>query len=435
MNTSPIDVSTITQAIPTISTKRGWKSSLGALTHRNYRWYAISLFITTLGGFAHRVAADWMVLQATGNVAFIGISTALQFAPTLVLGVWGGVIADRFDRRRILLVTMTLQTLLFGTLALLALLGTAQVWQIWAVAVGLGITGAFDGPARAAFQAEMVGHVHLRDAVSINSTMFQGGALIAPVLAGLTFTWAGPGVCIAFTTATWLFGCFALLALRKAELVPVAKQPRTSGQFAEAMRYVRRKPAIFWTLLLLSFVATFALNFGVLTAGAANSWYHTGAAGYGLYASLIAGGAFAASILSTRRRTLRLRTIVVASTINSVLVVMAGLIASEWFFFAALIGIGFWVIMFMTGAESLTQLSSNLAIRGRVMSIYLIVAVGGQALSGVVVGAITQWVGPQLGFIIAGAVPLIATLVIGALLWRRVRAGRAHTHRQPLGIS
>ncbi|HEU5223980.1 MAG TPA: MFS transporter [Candidatus Lumbricidophila sp.] len=424
MNTSPIDISTITAAMPAITARRGWTASIGALKHRNYRWYAISLFITTLGGFTHRIAADWMVLQATGSVAFIGVSTALQFAPTLLLGVWGGVLADRFPRRSILLVTMSLQSLLFAALAVLALLGTAQVWQIWAVAVGLGVTGAFDGPARAAFQAEMVGHVHLRDAVSINSTMFQGGALIAPVLAGLTFTVAGPGICIAFTTATWLFGCLAILTLRRAELVPVTKQPRTSGQFAEALRYVRNKPSIFWTILLLSFVATFSLNFGVLIAGAAHSWYNSGASGYGLYTSLIAAGAFAASIMSTRRRTLRLRTIVVAGTIATVLVVSAGIIASEWYFAAALVGIGFWVIMFMTGAESLTQLSSNLAIRGRVMSIYLIVAVGGQALNGVVVGALTQAVGPQLGFVISGAVPLIATLVIGALLWRRVRAVR-----------
>ena len=202
--------------------------------------------------------------------------------------------------------------------------------------------------------------------------------------------------------------------LRRSRPVAAAK-----GQIREALQYIVRKPTIFWPILLMAFVATFGMNLPVLFTASANETYGTGAAGYGLYSSLAAAGALAGALITTRRKRLRLRSIVIAVAVYGAVTALAGVAPLYAVFLGALVGIGIARLAFATAAESLTQLSTNLGIRGRVMSFYIMVNVGGQAAGGLIIGWIAENLGPQAAFLIAGGVPLVAALVVAVILGRR----------------
>jgi MFS family permease len=207
--------------------------------------------------------------------------------------------------------------------------------------------------------------------------------------------------------------------MRTHELTRSRPVVAAKGQIREALHYAVRKPTIFWPVVLMFFVATFGMNLPVLFTASANSTYHTGAAGYGLYSSLAAAGALAGALLSTRRRSLRLRAIVIAVIIYGAVTAIAGLAPFYLIFLGALAGIGITRIAFATASESLTQLSTNLGIRGRIMSFYIMVNVGGQAAGGLIIGWIAQNLGAQVAFLVAGGVPAAAGLVVAVILGRR----------------
>ncbi|MFP7832777.1 MFS transporter [Marisediminicola sp. LYQ134] len=407
-----------TEPIPTISTRPRWRDTFSSLAIRNYRLYVFSQVVSNTTVWMQRIAIDWLVLELTGNVALVGVVVALQFSPILFFGAWGGVIADRYSKRRLLITVQSIVAVLCAALAALTITGVVSVWHVFVIAFVLGMASAVDGPARAAFVTEMVGNAHVRNAISVNASIFHLGGLVGPALSGLLIVAVGSGWSIGINAVATVMVVCALAAMRASELRPAPRSRRSGGQIRQALRYAASKPPILWSLVTLSFVSTFGMSLPVLLTGMANDVYETGATGYGLYNSLAAVGALTGAVLSTRRTTLRLRGIVLGAIVFGLVTTVAGFAPSVGVFFVALVGIGLTRLLFATSAESMTQLSSNVGIRGRVMSLYIMVLLGGQAIGGPVMGWIAETWGAQTGFAVAGIVPTIAGIVIAVILAR-----------------
>jgi MFS family permease len=413
-----IDPATVTAPIPVVSGRPAWRHTFAALRERNYRLYLVGQFFANTGGWMNRVAMDWLVLQLTHNVALVGLTVTLQFAPALLLGPWAGVLADRLPRRHVLKATQGVSVVVNAVLATLVLTGVVQVWEVYLAAVIVGVAITMDGPSRSAFVSEMVGTHRLPQAISMNASIFHLGGFLGPAISGVLITAVGSGWSIAICSLTSTIPVIALFLMRADQLTIPARRPRERGQVIEALRYIRSKPTILWPMVLVAFVAVFGMNLPVLLTASADHTWQTGSAGYGLYTSLCAAGAFAGALLSTRRRTLRLRIIIPLIGVYGVVTAFAGSAPIYALFLPALVGIGITRISFMTAGESLTQLSTNLSIRGRVMSFWITIITGGQALGGIVMGWIAESFGAQAAFAVAGLVPAAAGVVVALILAR-----------------
>jgi MFS family permease len=422
---------TMTQPIPIMENRPRWRDTFVALRAHNYRLYVVSQLFANTGGWMARIAVDWLVLELTGSVALVGITVALQFAPTLLLGPWAGVISDRSRRHRVLVVCQSIGTVANGVLAALVLLGWVQVWHVLLVAGLTGASMAIDGPSRSAFVGEMVGTARLRNAINLNGAIFHLGGLVGPAISGVLIVLIGSGWSIAINAMTSAIAVLALLLMRRRELLPSPRVSPQRGQIREALRYIVRKPVIFWPLVLLAFNAVFGMSLPVLFTAAANDTYDSGAVGYGLYSSLAALGAFAGAMLSSLRRTVRLRGLVGAVIVYGLVTAFAGIAPFYALFLASLAGIGLARLLFGTAAESITQLSTNQAIRGRVMSFYILVLVGGQAIGGLLMGWIAEHWGSSVAFVVAGALPALAGITVAIILARRHQLRIAVSLRTP----
>ena len=418
---APVDIATVTAPIAVLAKRPSFRDTFIALGAHNYRLYVLSQLFAHTGGWMSRIAVDWLVLELTGNIALVGLTVTLQFAPTLVLGAWAGVLSDRTNRRAVLLVTQSVGTAANGILAALVLLGWVELWQVFLVAAVTGASMAIDGPSRSAFVGEMVGPARLRNAIALNATIFHLGGLIGPAISGVLIVAVGSGWSIAANSLTSAVALLALAVMRRRELLGSPRIAPRRGQIREALRYIRAKPTIFWPMVLLGFNALFGMSLPVLFTSAANDTYHSGAVGYGLYSSLAAVGALTGAVLSSMRRTVRLRSLVSAVIVYGAVTAAAGFAPTYPMFLVTIAGIGLSRLLFGTAAEAITQLSTNMAIRGRVMSFYIMVMVGGQALGGLLMGWIAEHLGTMVAFAVAGTVPALAGVTVGLILAVRHR--------------
>jgi MFS family permease len=420
-----------TEPIPVLLERPRWRDTFDSLRVFNYRLYVFSQVLSNTSGWMQKIATDWLVNELTHNVALVGVTVFLQFAPVLVFGVWGGVIADRVDKRRLMMATQSTTALLCAVLGTLTIAGIVEVWQVWGVAFLLGMVAVVEGPARSAFVNEMVGHRRLRNAISLNASIFHLGGLIGPAISGVLIVLVGSGWSISVNAVAAVVVVVTLGCMRVRELLSSPRAIRSKGQIREGVKYVIGKPTIFWPMVMLAFVSTFGMTLPVLLVAFADNVYQTGAAGYGLYSSAAAVGALTGAVLSTRRMTVRLRTIMFAAGLFGLALILAGNVPGEPLFLVFLVSIGVTRLLFATGAESIVQLSTNRVIRGRVMSLYSMVMLGGQALGGPVSGAIADRFGVQAAMTVAGIVPAIAAIVIAIVLARsgrlalRIRIRRA----------
>ncbi|MFB2598258.1 MFS transporter [Herbiconiux sp. P17] len=410
-----------TEPITVQSSPPPWRHTLVSLSVRNYRIFAMTNLVAMTAVWMQRIAQDWLVLELSGSVAAVGITVALQFAPMLVFGLVGGVIVDRYSKRVLLMITQTAAVFTSLTLAILTLTGTVQVWHIFVVAVVLGFVTVIDNPARQVFTNELVGPRYLRNAISLNSSMFQLGGLIGPAVSGALLVAVGAGWSFGINAVACALVVFALSRLRVSELFPAPVAPRAKGQLIEGIRYVRSKPAILWTIVMLAVLAVFSQNMPVILAAYASEVFDAGPGGYGLFNTLVAVGALTGALLSTRRRVVRLRTVIGLAGVYGLLQAASGWMPSEYLFGAALVLVGFGWLMFITCANALVQMSSNTAIRGRVMSLYVLVLLGGQSIGGPAMGWVVEHFGAHVGMVLSGAVPALAAIVIGVLIARRSR--------------
>jgi MFS family permease len=397
----------------------GWRSTFVSLRIRNFRLFAASQLLSNTGAWMQRIAQDWLVLTLTNSPMAVGITTAMQFLPMLLFGLYGGVIADRCPKRRTLLITQSVACLLAGTLAVLSLARVITVWEVWIVALVLGFDTVVDNPTRQLFVNEMVGPRYLRNAVSLNSSIFQLGGLVGPALSGVLINAVGGGWAFAINTMTYLPVIATLLMIDGNALRKVAAAPRARHQLREGLRYVRSRPRLIWPIVLAGFVGSIGLNMPIVLSAYAKNVFHTGASGYGVLNSMIAFGSMIGALRSASRPASRLRSIVVAAGVFGVLEAVTSLAPNPVVFAALLIAVGAAALTFLTSANSTVQTTAEDTIRGRVMSLYVLVLIGGTPIGGPLVGWIAEHVGVRDAMFVCGAVPALAALVVGVVISRR----------------
>jgi MFS family permease len=382
-----------------------------SLRVRNYRLFAAGQVVSNTGTWMQRVAQDWLVLDLThGSGVALGITTGLQFLPLLLFGLWGGVLADRYPKRRILMITQAAMGLLALVLGMLAITGSAQVWHVYALAFGLGLATVVDNPARQTFVIEMVGGRDLPNAIALNSASFNGARVLGPAVAGLLIAVAGTGPVFLINAASFGAVLFGLAAMRRSELHPAELVPRARGQLREGLRYVRGRRDLMMVLALVGFVATFGMNFQMTTALVTREVFGVGASSFGLASAMLAVGALAGALLAARRVRPRLRLLLSAALLFGLLEVATGLMPTYWSFLLMLVPTGIALMTFTTAANATVQLSVAPEMRGRVMGLYMFVFMGTNPLGAPLVGWMAEQFGPRLSIVAGGVVAALAAL-------------------------
>lgn len=389
-----------------------------SLKIRNYRLFAIGQVVSNTGTWMQRIAQDWLVLTLTGSASAVGITIALQFLPMLLFGLYGGVLADRLPKRGLLLATQSAMGATGAALAVLTLTGHVEVWHVYLTAFLLGMVTVVDNPARQSFVSEMVGPDQLGNAVSLNSANFQSARLVGPAVAGVLITAVGSGYAFLFNGLSFLAPIAGLLLMRNSELHKVERAPRGKGQLREGLRYVSTHPELIWPIVLVGFIGTFGFNFPIWLSAFVDDVYHSGAGTYGLLNTLMAAGSLAGALLAARRGTSRLRFLVGAAVMFGLLETVAAFAPGFWIFALMMVPIGMAGLTVNVTANSSVQMATEPAMRGRVMSLFMMVFVGGTPLGAPVFGWITDTYGPRIGFAAGGVISLIAALGIGVMLAR-----------------
>ncbi|QIM21814.1 MFS transporter [Phycicoccus sp. HDW14] len=367
-----------------------------SLEVRNYRLWFLGGFVSNVGTWIGRVGQDWLVLTVltAGSATALGVVTGLQFLPFLLLAPWTGLIADRFSRRRILLVTQTLLALTSLVLGILAVTGTAQLWHVYAIALFQGVTTAIDNPARQVFVSEMVPPDKLTNAVALNSASFNAGRLIGPGLAGLVIAWWGTGQALLLNTLTFVFVLAALAMLTTSELRSPSRA-KGRGGIREGFAYVRHRRDIQLVMLLVFVLGTFGMNFQITMALMATKVFDKGAGEFGLLGSIMAIGSLTAALLSARRAEPRLRVLLLALVGFTVSAVLAATAPSYWLFALALVPVGLTALTALTTANAMVQTRVAPEMRGRVMALYMAIFMGGTPAGAPMIGWISEQFGPR----------------------------------------
>jgi len=394
--------------------------TFASLSVYNYRVYFAGALVSNIGTWMGRTAQDWLVLtQLTHHDSTsLGIVTALQFAPVVLLAPFAGAITDRFPKRRVLFGTQTTLAVTAALLAALVLADVVQLWHVYALALLQGVATALDNPSRQAFVSEMVGPELLTNAVGLNSTSFNAARLVGPGIAGLCIGLIGTGQTLVFNTFSFIAVLIALKAMHPADLMP-APQVRGKGKVREGLAYVKHRPDILLIMFMVFMLGTFGMNFQITIALMATTIFHKGAAEYGLLGSIMAIGSLAGALMAARRPAPRLR-IVLGSLAGFTIFSAVAAIAPTYLLFAAfLIPTGLCAITTLNTANSAVQLSVTPVMRGRVMALYMAIFMGGTPVGAPVIG----WIGSVFGArwtilvgSVASAVTVVATM---AYLMRR----------------
>ena len=399
---------------------RSWPRALAALQVRDYRLYLSSQLVATTGLWMQRIAQDWLVLQLTHSVTAVGVAVALQFLPVLLFGLVGGVVADRYPKRTILIITQSTAALMALTLGLLALSGTVQTWHVYVIATTLGFVTVVDNPTRQVFVSELVGADHIRNAVSLNSSVFQLGALLGPAASGALITAVGQGWSFLINAASCLVVVIMVAVIRPAHAAPGKAKVEHRGELRDGLRYIGRTSEVAWSIVLAATIGVFGLNMPVILAAFADHVFTAGVGGYSLFSSLTAVGALTGAIMSARRRsTPRLRALTTSLVALGLVVMLASLAPDVVLFGAALVAAGFCTLQFLTGANALVQTTAAAAVRGRVMSVYLLVLLGGQAIGGPAVGWLIDHVGARPSMFACGGLVALVAVAAGLAMARR----------------
>jgi MFS family permease len=408
-----------TAPLPVATQRPPWRHTFIALSVPNFRLWTVGNFVAMTAGWMQRIAQDWLVLELTGSATAVGVTVAMQFAPMLFFGLLGGVLVDRFSKRALMVVTQSVFAVLSAGLAVLTLTGAVEAWHVFAIAFATGLVTVVDNPARQVIVSELVGQRHLRNAISVNSSVFQLGGMIGPAVSGVLLLAVGAGWAFAVNAVACLLVVGMLGLLRTSQMTRTTPAPRSPGQLREGLAYARAKPTILVPVVLVASYAVFGLTMPVLLASYADEVFEVGAGGYGLFNSMIAVGALTGALLSTRRATIRLRTLVVGLLVTGLLQASAGLIGGVVPFALVLVAVGLASLLFLTSANQLVQLSSNIGIRGRVMSLYVLVLLGGQAVGGPLMGGVVELLGTPTAMVISGGVPALVAGVTALVLARR----------------
>lgn len=399
----------------------GPRGLFASLSLRNYRLYFFGALLSNVGLWMFRVAQDWLVLTILTDHSSLalGTITGLQFLPILLLSAWTGAIADRFDRRRLMMITQSLLGLVALVQAVLVITGAVQLWQVYVLAVMSGLVTAFDNPARQAFVSEMVPDSYLVNAVGLNSTTFNASRLVGPGIAGLTIGAWGVGPAILFNALSYAATVAALLAMDPARLRS-APHTRGKGSVRAGLSYVARRPDILLVLFMVFMLGTFGLNFQVTNALMATQVFAVGPEEFGLMGTVMGLGTLVAALMAANRK--RPRISVLVGGLAGFTAGMVGLALSPSYvvYVVLLAFVGLSSLTVMTSANATVQLSTEPQMRGRVMALYMMVFMGGTPIGAPLIG----WIGAAFGAratLLAGALATGFAVVAAVLVLLRAR--------------
>jgi MFS family permease len=383
-----------------------------AFRHRNFRILYPANAASNIGGWVQRIAQDWLVLELTHSGTYLGIVTALQFAPVWFVSLPGGALADRFNKRKVLMVTNSIAGLTSLALGFLVITDTVQIWHVMAIAFVLGLADATDKPVRQSFVSEMVGIADMPNAVSLNSANFNFGRLVGPALSGLLIAAFGTGPSFLINASAYVLVIIVMANIREAELF---REPRTPGPttIREGLKYVMARPDLFVVMSVIFFVTTFGLNFQLFNALMATKVFNKGVTTFGLMGTIIAVGSLSAALFSPRIEKYRSTKFVIFSAFTFGFAIFIIAFMPTFITYMMMLPIaGAAALTTMIAANSTVQTNSDSAVRGRVMGIYQFVFLGGAPLVTPMLGLFSEAFGIRHTITLCAVITITAPTVI-----------------------
>ena len=396
----------------------------------NYRLWFAGALVSNVGFWMQRTAQDWIVLTELTNydAAAVGLTMGLQMAPQLLLVPWSGLIADRFDRRKLLMTTNLMMAALAVGLGLIVVTGIVELWHVYAFALAGGVVSAIENPVKQAFVSDLVSEQNLANAVSLNAASFSGARMIGPAIAAALVLLVGPGWVFLINALTFAATLIALARLRLGQLVQSPRLERGRGNIRAGFRYVARQPDIQIIMVMVFLVGTFGMNFPIFAATMTTVEFGLGVGEYGVLLSCLAIGSVIGALLAARRERPQLRFVIFGAAAFGAAVALAAVMPTYWAFAAALFFAGISVQTIMSTANGVVQLGTAPAMRGRVMALYIAIFLGGTPLGAPFVGWVANHFGPRWAMGLGATSGILAALIAIVYL---IRAHEVRLHYEP----
>jgi MFS family permease len=399
------------------------RRTFSALSIPNFRRYISGQAVSLVGTWMQSIAISWLVLTLTHSAADVGLNVAVQTLPVLVLGPYGGVVADRIDKRRLMVVLQSMMGLQALALGLLTLEHEISFVLIAVLSLILGLNNCFENPARQSFVLEMVGREQVRNAVSLNSTLVNAARAVGPAVAGVMIAEVGVGWCFVLNAISFVAVVYSLVTLDRSALRPSPPAVRAKGQLREGLAYVRRTPDLAVPLAMMALIGTMAYEVQVTLPVVASRTFHGGSEAYGFMTAAFGIGAVVGGLLVAAYGRTGRRPLVTAATAMGAMMTLAALAPALGLEFAALVLVGFTSVMFLSMGNSTLQLAAEPTMRGRVMSLWAVAFLGSTPIGGPAIGWIASEAGGRAG-LAAGAISCLVAAGGAAVAGRRIRRSR-----------
>jgi MFS family permease len=410
----------------------GFSAMFRSLRSRNYRLYASGMAISATGTWMQRIAQDWLVLDLTrGSGSALGITTALQFLPLLMFGLWGGVIADRYAKRRVIMVSQSALGVLALTLGIIAVTGAARIWEVYALAFALGLVTLVDNPTRRSFIVELVGPADLANAIALDSATLTSARIVGPAVAGVLIGLVGVGPVFLINGLSFAAVIVGLRLMREEELYSAPRASRTTGELRAGLAYVRGRRDLVHLLVLVGFVAAFGTNPQMTTALMTKKVFHGGAGSFGLASTALAVGSLAGALLAARGGNPTKRVMLGAAFLFGALETVTALLPTYASFVALLLPTGVMLIIFNNAAAAITQLEVIPEMRGRVSGLYITVFTGTTPIGAPLIGWLAEVFGARFGLLTGGVITMLATVATAPSLVRAATVTARTTEKTP----
>ncbi|MFZ0170512.1 MAG: MFS transporter [Acidimicrobiales bacterium] len=414
------------------------RRTFSALNVPNFRRYYAGQAVSLVGTWMQSVAQSWLVYVLTHSATDLGLAVALQTLPVLVLGPYGGVIADRVDKRRLMVVLQSAMGVQALVLGLLTVLGVVRFWEILVLAVILGLNNTFENPARQAFVLEMVGPNEVRNAVSLNSTLFNAARAVGPAVAGILIATVGVGICFLLNAASFIAVVFSLVTMDRSLLQPSPPAGRANGQVREGFRYVAHTPRLLVPLVMMAIVGTLAYEFQVVLPVVAKGTFHGGAEAYGFMTAAMGIGAVLGGLVTAARGKTGLRPFTIAAAALGLALAVAAFSPVLALELVALALVGYASVSFLATGNTTLQLEAEPSMRGRVMSLWAVAFLGTTPIGGPLLGWIIAETNGRVGLAVGATACLLAAAIGVLAAWRsapRRAAQRTRKAVSPTGAS
>jgi MFS family permease len=403
--------------------------TFASLAVPNYRRYFSGQVVSITGNWMQMVAEMWLVVELTGSGVSVGLTAALQFLPLLLFAVWGGLLADRLDKRRLLMTTQSLMVLPALTLWALTISGSVELWMVYALVLTRGALTAVDNPARQSFVVELVGDGRVVNAVALNSVIVHTARVLGPAAAGLVIALFGVGTCFLLNAVSFMAMLAALKTMDADRLHALPPAIRGRGQLRSALAHVAATPALWVPLAMMAVVGTLSYNFQVLFPLLASFTWDGTAATYAALTAAMGIGSVTGALVTGARGRVSTRLLILSATGFGAFMLLAAAAPTVWLQLAALVPLGAVSVAFSAGVQSAMQLAVDPAMRGRVMALYSMVFLGSTPVGAPLVGWVAEAIGPRAGLVLGGAAALAAAA--GArVAYSRLRARRAPARRR-----